>query len=228
MTSTVVRPSHASSMENALCALIDGRLVLTVDDVRHTGSDIVLLAARATTGAMSRMITLGSGFVCVTVDPACATRLGLPPMTWEARSWEANAREADEPSYAGRMCVAVDAVEGTTTGISAHDRCTTVRTIAAPSAGPSALTRPGHVVPVLADGASTTTRDRAQILSRAGVLSTDRDLALTSPSVVFASLTSRAHPCEVASVTEAMDWGMPVLRYSDLASRSADNLLDPR
>ncbi|MGO3327483.1 3,4-dihydroxy-2-butanone-4-phosphate synthase [Gordonia sp. (in: high G+C Gram-positive bacteria)] len=210
-------------MESALDALAGGRPVLTVDDICHTGSEVVLLAHHATTRSMSRVITLGSGFVCVTVDPACATRLGLPPMTWESRTWDTEA-----PSYAGRMCVAVDAVEGTTTGISARDRCTTVRTIADPSARPTSLTRPGHVIPVLVDDADADVRDRVQILSRAGTLGAHRSLSGTSSPLVFASLTSRIHPCQVASAEEALAWGMPVLRYSHLAGISVDHFLNAR
>ncbi|MFC8042860.1 3,4-dihydroxy-2-butanone-4-phosphate synthase [Nocardia sp. NPDC057353] len=126
----------------ALAVLRRGGVVLVVDDLRGTGSDLVTLASAASGRTVAGMIRHGSGLLCTTVDAARCDRLELPPVNW---------RDPGGNWYAGAMRVSVDATAGITTGISAHDRAATARVLADPDATPDALRRPGHVIPVLAE-----------------------------------------------------------------------------
>ncbi|MCH5645008.1 MULTISPECIES: 3,4-dihydroxy-2-butanone-4-phosphate synthase [unclassified Gordonia (in: high G+C Gram-positive bacteria)] len=197
--STAFAPAP-SATENALLAMqaLDrGEPVITVDDLGGGGCEMIVLASAARVAVVAAMISEGSGFVCVTVDHVRAVRLGLPPMTWESPT----------PTYGGRMCVSIDAAAGTTTGISARDRTTTLRTLADADSGPDAFTRPGHVIPVLADVAAT---DRAGLIARTG------HRAGHDTPVAYVSLVSRRDPRRIADADEAADWGLPMLRYSEL------------
>ena len=191
-------PAAPTSLAAAFAALGRGEPVLTVDDIDGTGTDMIVLARDVHMPVVAEMIRLGSGFLCVTIDPRRAEKLALPPMTWASAV----------RTFGGRMCVSVDAL-GTTTGISALDRTTTLRTIADPDATVTDFTRPGHVIPVLTDDAVI---DRPGILARAGLRCGDDT---TSP-VAFVSLVSEIDPVRIAGTAEAGDRGLPVLRYSDL------------
>lgn len=190
----------------ALAALAHGVPVIVVDDLTGTGAEIAMLAATATPATMARLVRESSGFVCVTVSPGRAHRLGLPPMTWA---------DGDD-TRGGRQCVAVDAVSGTTTGISAADRTLTLRALADPVAEPGWFTRPGHVVPVVAD---TAIADHAGLLARAARRAAGpgpRNPVGDPPPVAYASLVSRRDPLRIADAAEATAWGLPVLYHSTL------------
>ncbi|WP_326566963.1 3,4-dihydroxy-2-butanone-4-phosphate synthase [Amycolatopsis rhabdoformis] len=98
---------------------------------------LVLAAELVTTSSMAFLIRHTSGFACVALPRERLRTLRIPLLP---------ADDADCPPFA----VSVDAAEGTTTGISAHDRALTARTLADPSATRTDLIRPGHVVPLLA------------------------------------------------------------------------------
>ncbi|MFE3000800.1 3,4-dihydroxy-2-butanone-4-phosphate synthase [Nocardia sp. NPDC059246] len=102
-------------------------------------------AISADTRQMAQLIRYSSGFVQVALPDAVCDRLLLP---------EAAPSQRSSGMIAAGQCVAVDAISGVTTGISANDRAITARTLAQPRTSPSDLTRPGHVVPirVKADG----------------------------------------------------------------------------
>ena len=95
-----------------------------------------------TTEKMAFMIRYTSGYICAPVTNAMADALDLPMMVDIERSADPN-----RTAY----CVTIDAVlPETTTGISAHDRSLTVRTMADPKATPASFRRPGHILPLRA------------------------------------------------------------------------------
>ncbi len=202
-----------TAVEAALDDLQAGRPVLAVDDLCGSGIEMMILANTASVHSVAEMIREGSGFICVTVTEFDARRLCLPPMTWESA-----------PSFGGRMCVAVDAVDGTTTGISAHDRAITLRALGSPLATPTSFTRPGHVVPVLVG--STGLPDRTRLIAQAGQLCAERAGDAGGWPVAFTSLVSREDPCRNADITEAWQWGLPTIRYSDLLATLANTRRD--
>ena len=195
--------SIAQHRTTALDALQAGSPVLALDDLNGTGLDMVILADRASTSTVSEMICEGRGFICVTVSSSDAHRLCLPPMTWDTGT-----------SYSGPMCVAVDAAEGVTTGISAQDRAVTLRALGDQRSTPASFTRPGHVIPVLATDGNAPSRPR--IIAEAGYLCTATAPEVRSCPVAFTSLVSRIDPRREAGIDEARHWDLPTLCYSDL------------
>ncbi|MFP4312555.1 MAG: bifunctional 3,4-dihydroxy-2-butanone-4-phosphate synthase/GTP cyclohydrolase II [Nitriliruptoraceae bacterium] len=130
--------SAFASIEEAVAILAQGGMVVVVDDEdRENEGDLVLAADAVTTDQMAFVIQHTSGFVCVPMLGDDLDRLQLPPMV---------ARNQDPKGTA--YAVSVDAVEGTTTGISAADRARTCRVLADPATTPEDVTRPGHVLPL--------------------------------------------------------------------------------
>ncbi|MEV7244343.1 3,4-dihydroxy-2-butanone-4-phosphate synthase [Streptomyces sp. NPDC093248] len=116
-----------------------GRPVIVVDDAdREDEGDLVMAAQFATAEALAFFVRHTSGLLCAPVAPEIAARLRLPLMVPEAGGVEATA-----------YTVSVDAV-GTGSGISAHDRALTARTLADPHTRPDQLMRPGHLFPLRA------------------------------------------------------------------------------
>lgn len=138
-----------SARRRAQIALSQGAPVIVVDDLRGTGCDLVADARTVDVSVMAHLIRSGSGFVCATVDEETCERLDLPPVEWSQRS----------SFYLGDPRVSVDVSLGTTTGISAADRAATARVLSRRDATASEFTRPGHLVPVLADGKRETRPD---------------------------------------------------------------------
>jgi 3,4-dihydroxy 2-butanone 4-phosphate synthase/GTP cyclohydrolase II len=129
-----------ATVEEALEAIRQGRMVIVVDDEdRENEGDLVMAAEKATPAAINFMIKEGRGLLCVPMSAEWAKRLDLPLMVNPPRD-----------SHETAFTVSVDAREGITTGISAHDRCRTIRVLADPHSRPEDLVRPGHVFPLIA------------------------------------------------------------------------------
>ncbi|MBP3126434.1 3,4-dihydroxy-2-butanone-4-phosphate synthase [Thalassospira sp. ER-Se-21-Dark] len=127
-------------MERALDDLRQGKGVLVVDDEdRENEGDLIFSAENLTNEQMAMLIRDCSGIVCLCLTDEKATELELPPMV------------ADNTSSMGTgFTVTIEAKVGVTTGVSAADRVTTVKTAIADDAKPSDLARPGHVFPLRA------------------------------------------------------------------------------
>jgi 3,4-dihydroxy 2-butanone 4-phosphate synthase/GTP cyclohydrolase II len=124
----------------AIEAVRRGEPVLVVDDVdRENEGDLVVAAQHATTERVAFLLRHTSGVLCCALTPERADELGLPLMV--ARGDEA---------MGTAFTVTVDARHGTTTGISAADRSTTLRALADRATTTADLTRPGHVFPLRA------------------------------------------------------------------------------
>lgn len=129
-----------SGIDEALEDLRAGKILIVVDDEdRENEGDFVMSAEKATPEAINFMVTHGRGLVCVPATEERLEKLGLPMMV-----------ERNTALLGTAFTVSVDAVHGTTTGISAHDRAATVRVFADPEAKPSDLARPGHIHPLRA------------------------------------------------------------------------------
>lgn len=127
-------------LARALEALRAGRPVLVADaSSRENEVDAILAADTATPEWMGWIIRHSSGLLCAPLTGALADRLELPLMV-----------ERSEDARGTAYTVTVDAAVGVTTGISASDRATTVRALAAVDASPRDLIRPGHVLPLRA------------------------------------------------------------------------------
>lgn len=131
-----------STIEDARADLRAGQMIVVVDDEdRENEGDLVLAAERVTPEAINFMATHARGLVCVALTAARLDELQLPMMVG---ALENTAR------HGTAFAVSVDAVHGTTTGISAFDRAATIRALVDPATRPTDLARPGHIFPLRA------------------------------------------------------------------------------
>lgn len=133
-------PVGFSSIEHAFEELRLGRPVLVLDDYdRENEADVILSAETLTEQWLGWTIRHSSGYVCAPMTAERADALALPLMV---------TRNADPLRTA--YTVSCDAVDGISTGISAHDRTRTLHVLADPASGPASLIRPGHILPLRA------------------------------------------------------------------------------
>ncbi len=136
-----------------------GKFVVVVDDEdRENEGDLIMAADRVTPEHVNFMAKYGRGLICVCMTTERIEQLSLHPMV-----------EQNTALLGTRFTVSVDAVEGTTTGISAHDRSHTIKVLADDSTRPNDLARPGHVFPIRAL--------KGGVLTRAGHTEASTDLA---------------------------------------------------
>ncbi|MBT2485227.1 MULTISPECIES: GTP cyclohydrolase II [unclassified Microbacterium] len=129
-----------STIPEALEALRAGRPVLVADDEnRENEGDVILSAELATPEWVAWTVRWSSGFICAPMPTDLADNLNLQPMV-----------AASEDARSTAYTVSVDAAEGVTTGISAHDRAHTLNVLANPASTATSLIRPGHVLPLRA------------------------------------------------------------------------------
>src|SRR6202011_3195581 len=127
-----------TDIENAIAAVSRGELVVVVDDAaRENEGDLIMAAEKATAESMAFMIRHTSGVICMPLEGPRLDELQLPLMV-------ANNTESQRTAFT----VSVDAIHGTTTGISAPDRAATVKALLDPRTGPTDLARPGHIFPL--------------------------------------------------------------------------------
>jgi 3,4-dihydroxy 2-butanone 4-phosphate synthase len=124
----------------ALNALRLGNGVLITDaEDRENEGDLVFAAESITTAQMAVLIRECSGIVCLVLTHEKAADLDLPQMV-----------KSNKSRYGTAFTVSIEAAHGVTTGVSAADRVTTIRTAIADNAKPEHLNRPGHVFPIRA------------------------------------------------------------------------------
>jgi 3,4-dihydroxy 2-butanone 4-phosphate synthase/GTP cyclohydrolase II len=136
-----------------------GRMIVVVDDEdRENEGDLTLAAEKVTSEAVNFMAKHGRGLVCLAMTEERLDHLRIGPMTSENTS-----------QYGTAFCEAIDARDGVTTGISAHDRARTIKVAIDPKTRPSDLARPGHMFPLRAR--------KGGVLVRAGQTEAAVDLA---------------------------------------------------
>ncbi|KAK7412141.1 hypothetical protein VNO78_03589 [Psophocarpus tetragonolobus] len=129
-----------ASIPEAIEDIRQGKMVVVVDDEdRENEGDLIMAAQLATPEAMAFIVKHGTGIVCVSMKEEDLDRLELPLMV--------NSKDNDEKLRTA-FTVTVDAKHGTTTGVSAHDRATTVLTLASRDSTPGDFNRPGHIFPL--------------------------------------------------------------------------------
>jgi 3,4-dihydroxy 2-butanone 4-phosphate synthase / GTP cyclohydrolase II len=125
---------------DAIQAFAHGEIVVvTDDDDRENEGDMIVAASLCTTEKMAFIIRNGCGIVCAPLTADEARRLHLPPMV-----------AINDAPLGTAFTVSVDVRHGLTTGISAEQRCNTVRALANHNMGASDFVRPGHVFPLVA------------------------------------------------------------------------------
>ncbi|MDJ0928707.1 MAG: bifunctional 3,4-dihydroxy-2-butanone-4-phosphate synthase/GTP cyclohydrolase II [Gammaproteobacteria bacterium] len=139
-----------SPIEDIVADIRGGRMVIIVDDEdRENEGDLVMAATKVRPDDVNFMARYGRGLICLTLLRERCRQLQLPLMV----------SDTDE-AKSTNFTVSIEAAEGITTGISAHDRARTIRAAVAPNANPADLRQPGHVFPLMAQPGG--------VLSRAG------------------------------------------------------------
>src|SRR5919201_235734 len=127
-----------TKIEDAISAIGRGELVIAVDDAdRENEGDLIVAAEKVTPETMGFMVRHTSGVICMPMEGARLDELQLPLMV-------SNNTEEHRTAFT----VSVDARIGTTTGISAADRATTVHTLLDPATAAEDLARPGDIFPL--------------------------------------------------------------------------------
>ncbi|HEV7133198.1 MAG TPA: bifunctional 3,4-dihydroxy-2-butanone-4-phosphate synthase/GTP cyclohydrolase II [Gaiellaceae bacterium] len=169
--STIAR--EFATVEEALEDIREGKMVVVVDAAdRENEGDLTIAAQFATPDAINFMAKEGRGLICLCLTGERCDELGLRMMT-----------EHNETPYGTAFTVSIEAREGISTGISAHDRARTVQVAIDPSKGPADVVQPGHVFPLRAKPGG--------VLQRAGQTEAAIDLAR------LAGLNTAGVICEV-------------------------------
>jgi 3,4-dihydroxy 2-butanone 4-phosphate synthase/GTP cyclohydrolase II len=212
-----LQPSYAdaiSSIEEIIDDARNGRMFILVDhEDRENEGDLVIPAQMCTPTAINFMATHGRGLICLTLPGERLDALGLPLMA-----------ASNSSRHETAFTVSIEAREGVTTGISAHDRARTVAVAIDPRSGPSDIATPGHIFPLRA-------RDGG-VLVRAGHTEAAVDIAR------LAGLNPSGVICEVMNddgtmarlpdlVAFAQRHGIKIGTISDLIAyrRRHDNLV---
>jgi len=148
-----------SDIEDIIADIREGKMVIIVDDEsRENEGDLVMAAAKVKPEDINYMARYGRGLICMPMTRSRCNQLRLPLMV-----------NGTDEHQSTNFTVSIEAVEGITTGISAHDRARTIRTAVAPDAQPGDLSQPGHVFPLMAQAGG--------VLTRAGHTEASCDLA---------------------------------------------------
>jgi 3,4-dihydroxy 2-butanone 4-phosphate synthase/GTP cyclohydrolase II len=136
------------SVDDLLAELRAGRMVVIIDDEdRENEGDLVMAAACVRAEDINFMARYGRGLICLTMTRERCGELRLPLMV-----------SGTDSEHRTNFTVSIEAAEGVTTGISAHDRAQTVRAAVAVGARPEDLRQPGHVFPLMAQPGGVLTR----------------------------------------------------------------------
>ena len=147
------------AIEEAIQDIRDGKMVIVVDDEdRENEGDFIMAADKVTPEAVNFMVTHGRGMLCLPATRERMRELDLEPMV-----------EDNTALHGTPFTVTIDAIGGTSTGISAQDRSTTIRRFVDPGSRPEDFARPGHVFPLTAQPGG--------VLRRAGHTEATVDLA---------------------------------------------------
>ena len=126
------------SVDQAVEDIRNGEMVVIVDDEdRENEGDLAIAADKVTPEVINFMATQARGLICMPMMAKRLEELHLPIMVQDNTARLSTA-----------FTVSVDALNGTTTGISAHDRAATVNVLIDPETRPDDLARPGHLFPL--------------------------------------------------------------------------------
>ncbi|MCX6559589.1 MAG: bifunctional 3,4-dihydroxy-2-butanone-4-phosphate synthase/GTP cyclohydrolase II [Candidatus Aminicenantes bacterium] len=194
---------RTSSVEEAVAAVRDGRMIIIVDDEdRENEGDLMVAADKTTPEAINFMARHGRGLICLPLTHKRLEELQLPLMVQD-----------NTARFQTAFTISIDAKAGVSTGISAADRARTILAAIDPATKPEDLARPGHIFPLQAkDGG---------VLARAGQTEASVDVArmagLTQAGVICEIMNedgSMARMPELEQMSAA--FGLPILTIADL------------
>jgi len=174
------KPSPVDELKRAISPIPEiieeareGRMFILVDEEdRENEGDLVIPAQFATPEKVNFMARYGRGLICLALTPERTEALGLDPMT-----------PRNQTRMGTAFTVSIEAREGVSTGISAHDRALTIATAIDPTKDRRDIVSPGHVFPLTARGGG--------VLVRAGHTEASVDIARQAglnPSAVICEI----------------------------------------
>ncbi len=129
-----------ATIDEAIEDIRQGNIVVVVDDEnRENEGDLTIAAQFVTPETINFMTKEGRGLICLALTPERCDELGLDLMAAK-----------NESAFETAFTVSIEAREGVTTGISAHDRARTIQVAIDPQTAPRELVQPGHVFPLKA------------------------------------------------------------------------------
>jgi 3,4-dihydroxy 2-butanone 4-phosphate synthase / GTP cyclohydrolase II len=180
-----------SAIEDALEDIRDGKMVVVCDaEDRENEGDLTLAAQFATPDAINFMATHARGLICLALTGERCDELGLDLMAAK-----------NESAFETAFTVSIEAREGVTTGISAHDRAQTVQVAIDPRTRPHDLVQPGHIFPLKAKAGG--------VLERTGQTEAAVDLAR------LAGLNPSGVICEIMNEDGTMARVPDLIRYCE-------------
>lgn len=197
------KPVILDSIEDAIDDFRHGKMVIVVDDEdRENEGDIIVAAETITPKQVNFMLKNARGVLCAPITLSRCRELELPHQV------EQNTSMLGTP-----FTVTVDKLEGCTTGVSAEDRCATIRALADPASTPETFGRPGHINPLYA-------QDQG-VLRRSGHTEAAVDLArLAGLQPAAALMEIMSDDGTMARLPElrrrADQWGMKLISIRDL------------
>src|SRR5262245_13567288 len=136
------------TIDDILADIRAGRMVVIMDDEdRENEGDLIMAAEHARAEDVNFMARYARGLICLTLTRDRCRQLRLPLMVTDT-----------DAHHTTNFTVSIEAAEGVTTGISAHDRAQTIRAAVRRDARPEDLRQPGHVFPLMAQPGGVLTR----------------------------------------------------------------------
>lgn len=197
------KPVILDSIEDAIDDFRHGKMVIVVDDEdRENEGDIIVAAETITPEQVNFMLKNARGVLCAPITLSRCRELELPHQV------EQNTSMLGTP-----FTVTVDKLEGCTTGVSAEDRCATIRALADPSSTPETFGRPGHINPLYA-------QDQG-VLRRSGHTEAAVDLArlagLQPAAALMEIMSDDGTMARLPELRRKADlWGMKLVSIRDL------------
>jgi len=190
-------------IEDALKDFAEGKMVIVVDDEdRENEGDLIVAAEKITPEQVNFMLKNARGVLCAPITISRCKELGLMPQV------DNNTSVLGTP-----FTITVDKLEGCSTGVSVHDRCSTIRALANPDSTPETFGRPGHICPLYA-------QDQG-VLKRAGHTEAAVDLArLAGLRPAAALMEIMSDDGSMARLPElkrrSQEWGLKLISIRDL------------
>lgn len=137
-----------NKIEDIIDDIRQGKMVVILDDEdRENEGDIIMAATHVQPEHINFMARYARGLICLTLTRERCQRLRLPLMVTEPTE-----------RHGTNFTVSIEAADGVTTGISAHDRARTIQAAVAPDATAENIVQPGHIFPLMARPGGVLTR----------------------------------------------------------------------
>jgi 3,4-dihydroxy 2-butanone 4-phosphate synthase/GTP cyclohydrolase II len=209
-------------IEEAIRNIRDGKMLILVDDEdRENEGDLYMAAEKVTPQAINFMAKYGRGLICLAMTAEKCDSLDLPPMV-----------DNNQSPFGTGFTVSIEARCGVSTGISAHDRATTILTAVAGDCKPRDLVRPGHVFPLRAKPGGVIVRagqtegsvDLARLagLTPAGVICEIMDEDGTMARMPALKKFSEKHGVGICTIEDLIEYRM---RTESFVHRSAETVV---